>query len=893
MLLLGLVCLAAFALRVQGINWPRFHPDETPIASWIESGRPARLYPGGYFTLIAPARAVAQASVTTWNRIQNFAGYVHSHTPQPLDFVLLARWFNVLLAILTCLVVQRLGARCVGIKGAGILVATLVGFSAYHIEHCHYAETDIAMVFTLALALLLWARAADAPGRWRMAAAGLALGFAAGTKFILVLALLPFLVFCVTAKPASPRRWPAVAAWTFLALASAAVGFLIANPEAQHARRFFAAFGPETDRVLHETLLNLREHAGNARVRWMAHLVILADGFRAMGGGWLALSAAGACCALTERYRRFWTCTLLFPAAYVSYWIFLAPWVRGQEFLNLVPVVALLAGLGAGTLLRSRSLWVRRGAVVLVCATVLESACVGLHASSFFGWQDRRIEALQWMNQHEPADIRIARERYVKTVPGTMHGPGGALESRNAAFDLQTVEEYGVGDLLEENCDYLIRNASVDGRGLSHPVTGELYPQYQSHLDRFVASAERIRAWELLPSPSVPDNFHSMDVELWSLRKAPDVPPLGLTVAQPARIARSDHATFFPVGHALGSAHAIPVTSTTQRLGVGGLPGSEAPFYVVLSTKDAGADVIVTGFARRHRVRLEPHDARVIPLIRSRWRPRIANLEVVQFRAVGNHPPASDCLLQGVFTAPEAASLLAAYGRADRALEFARATPGLQTDALLLYRLAVEAEQWGEAERHRNAARELAGRVAAVLESDANEFRMGTIAAKDYDDFARLRFADPAAEGRLLEIRAERRADASSRPEFKLPLAARLPAGDYRLVCELKVLHSRAPEGAPTEVEVTVAGEEPASPCGRLELTSSPEFTRVVLPFRFGKAGVPTLVFHSGGEVIARCRSLSVEWTARSRLAAEYDRWQRAASLDAARSVSRQACAMR
>ncbi|MDO9579484.1 MAG: hypothetical protein Q7J06_02795, partial [Bacteroidales bacterium] len=55
-----LVCLAAFFLRFQGINWPAFHPDEHPISGWVDKaarGAPLKdkLYAHGFFLMVKPA----------------------------------------------------------------------------------------------------------------------------------------------------------------------------------------------------------------------------------------------------------------------------------------------------------------------------------------------------------------------------------------------------------------------------------------------------------------------------------------------------------------------------------------------------------------------------------------------------------------------------------------------------------------------------------------------------------------------------------------------------------------------------------------------------------------------------------------------------------------------
>ncbi len=94
-----------------------------------------------------------------------------------------------------------------------------------HVVNSHYAAVDVPATFFLVLAFFFALRGADKPSLRLAALTGLAVGFAAATKYNAGLFLAPALL-----APVVARRSKAGIAWWLGVPAAAAIGFLICNP---------------------------------------------------------------------------------------------------------------------------------------------------------------------------------------------------------------------------------------------------------------------------------------------------------------------------------------------------------------------------------------------------------------------------------------------------------------------------------------------------------------------------------------------------------------------------------------------------------------------------------------------------------------------------------------
>ena len=310
-LVLLLICIAAFSLRFDGINWPAFHPDEATIGRWVHIAADGRaikekFYANGFFVLVKPAIWISKYKNAITNHLAYRRGLHENIRQSGLDTVMVARWFNVWAGTLGCLLTFLL-IRCItGSPWSGVFGAALIGLAQYHVEHCHYAETDLAMLLALTAALWLMAVAADRRQIWRyVLAAGMA-GFATGTKFTLSM-LLPLIILLgltLDARPLSLKKCWYVFGLLVCGLIGFAAGFLLAMPQALDWGWFTAGLAYEKARVFGETRTNFGPLRDNTQLRYLLHLRQLFAGLQTLGWGWLVLAAAGVPCAILLRVYR-------------------------------------------------------------------------------------------------------------------------------------------------------------------------------------------------------------------------------------------------------------------------------------------------------------------------------------------------------------------------------------------------------------------------------------------------------------------------------------------------------------------------------------------------------------------------------------------------------------
>ena len=650
------VCVFALMLRFDGLYWPKFHPDEHQIADWLEAGGPDRLYAGGFFLLMKPVLWGCEHVQEAADRVRYFCGAQEQPYRTGMDLIMVARQANVWFGILTCLFVYLLARNVTRSRRAGVLAAALFGFNSYNVEHGHYGETDVASVLMLAAGLWLWSQALDRRRlRWFVAAA-LALGFAAGTKFTLLPLLPPFLIYAAlhASDFRSSWRWRGALALTTGGLAAFALAFAVANPSLFGGREFLMQLAHERDRLGRETNLNMGEAGGAPALQYLAHLKIIGRYALSMGWGWLTLAAVAAPLLLARPFRRYWTLLVLFPAAYLAFCVFGAPWVRSQEFMNFLPILA-VAGVAPLVLLwRSRRVIVRAVAVAAAVAAVLGSLAGGLRTASIFGWKDTRELAERWWQRHEPPSARLVLEHYTFT-----HLPANG-------FEISTVEFHGIDAMLDVGAQYLVANEAT-GRGIEDPLTGRRYPRFESLYQDFLARSERLVEWGITPPRQGMTAFNSWTLELFGLKRFPAFPAFEIPLPQPAFVSDEGRDTFFPFGRALGSATAIRVDRYPRVVAVGGPRETGGPVYVVLDTQERPADVKIRAFGRRLRVHLDSYDAKVLALERPAWHRLINHWPKIEVRAEPvEHVTFIPCFMRVAFSRGEAARILAGLGRMDR-----------------------------------------------------------------------------------------------------------------------------------------------------------------------------------------------------------------------------------
>ena len=691
--LLILACIGVFLIRANGIKWPKFHPDEGVIGAWLERSPEHisicdRVYPNGFFMLARPFAMASRAAIhigQQWNYFCGTADRVRESRP---DGIFFGRWFNVWAGTLTCLIIFLLVSRMVKSQWAGLTAACLVGFAQYAVEHSHYAETDIAALLVLSVFFLCLVMAVDSAAlRWLLSAAFIA-GFAAGTKFTLVvlapIVLLEAVLFA-TRKSAGPalrpcsgqaslfttsEAWPrrlqsCLHALKFIGLSVLLfmAGFVLANPDLLYRFQWFwSGLAYEKYRVYNETKLNLGMAAGQDRIKYLHHLQQFHVYAMTLGPAWLGLIAAALPCLALRMARRYLSVLLIFPLLFAFYWIFAAPWVRSQEFLLFLPSCAALAVIPLVVLWRNKHVFGRAVCLAVAAAAMAVNACNGLRVSELFGWKDTRLSAREWLQTQMPLEDKLAAEFYAEqAAPATLHPLTG----------IRKVEQEGIGPLLDKEAEYFLRAANVRGRGLSHPLTGALYPGPQRNFEQFMQNSTLLAAWAPLP-PHGLATFASPVIELYGLKRFEPKISLRAEAPQPALIVNADQnqvgrQTFCRTGHKLGCAGALLIDRMPQTIAIGGPESLTGPVYLVLNTAERPAIIHVRGFGLRRKIALEPYDTAVVPLQRTGRTLCKSPFETVTLSA----EPVRDivyipCFARVVFTVPEAVRIFLDTGRADR-----------------------------------------------------------------------------------------------------------------------------------------------------------------------------------------------------------------------------------
>jgi len=574
--------------------------------------------------------------------------------------------------------------------------------------------------------------------RWFVTATFIS-GFAAGTKFTLIalvaLVLVESLLFAK--RRFTGGWWKQALGAVFLGLLLFGAGFIFANPAVLlDFKWFWAGMAAEKQRVFSETMLNLGPLGAQSGVKYLHHLWCFCGNAVTLGLPWLALIAVGLPCVAIGRTRRYWSVLILFPTMFAFYLVFMAPWVRSQEFLLFLPSFAALAVLPLIALWRSKYFTGRVLALIFTLVALVVSGGTGLRVASLFGWKDTRIQAMEWMQINLPIENRIAAEFYAAAAcPATLNPP----------LVIRKIERDGVKPLIDSGVDYVLRAASISGRGFRHPLTGELYPVSADNLKQFMAGSTFLCSWAPLP-PQGSATFISPVIELYGLRHFAPTISLQAELPQPALIVNTDQnpvgrQTFFPVGHGLGCASALLIDRLPQTIAVSGPDQLSKPVYLVLNTLERPAVINVRGFGSRHKVVLEPYDTAVVPLKRSMWRSCAEPFEKITLKA----EPVKDvlyipCFARVAFTVSEAVRLCLDTAREDKITEyFSEELLERELSPDLKYIIGAKQGLGAMADRNKQPTNSLRDKLEKSLQADSSSVSINGVSGYYYEQFARVR----------------------------------------------------------------------------------------------------------------------------------------------------------
>jgi 4-amino-4-deoxy-L-arabinose transferase-like glycosyltransferase len=791
--LLAAVVLLGVSLRLRGVAWPALHPDEPKIAGWVEwIGEHTRTqdpaYPGGYFHLLKPLMLLREGLGERAREWRSFEGRPEGAPEARSDLVVLLRRINVGMAALTILLLYALAARISGSRAGGLAAATLLAVSPLHVEHSHYAETDIAMLLTLVLALYAWARVHTRGGRVGVLVAAAATGLAIGTKYtngFLVFPLLSGLVVA-TAAAAPGRRFRRGVLLAAGGLVGLALGFLYTNRHILDGAVFWSHLGRGLDSVYAERAGILNQSADRPHAALVTNLNTFKAGLAGLGWGWGLLAALGLVRVWARPYRRYWPVVLLFAAGYTVYFLFLAPWTRGQEFLAFLPVAAMTAaigvreGLAAGRRL-GRPVVAALVVTALALVATVETGLPARRMAGLFGWPEPRVQAMRWLYTHAPLDASVGVESY--TIP--------VLRLFDKAVDIGQIEWVAPARFRTLGLDYLARNAASQGRGTVDPFTGALYPDYAANLAAFRADARWLAAWG--PASDRRVAFAGHRFEWWAARPAAGAVSLATPLFGPVTVEDGLTVCVPQLAPGVGSVPGMLVDARERRFVVSGGGEGDRALYVVLQTEERGARVHVrmTGVSRT--VAMGPYDAVAVPVRRPGWAPRLDDVDIVSVRAEEVfHVQRIPCYAQVATSAAGAAALLLQKGHADRAWELLRGDTR-EDGTWPAFVAAAEAGDGVAAHRLLPAARAALARFEEAAGVEAGRLSVNGCGGQALREHRRLRLplAGISSDGLRLRLETPQfdlaRADRTNLYTSTWALPVRLAPGEYEIHGRLRV----------------------------------------------------------------------------------------------------------
>ncbi len=817
-----------------------------------------RVYPNGFFMLARPAWEVTVLTTKARDRVRYWTGARDQLFPSSPDALHFARVFNVWLGALTCLPVFALAARVTGSRWAGVAAAAFLAFSPQHIEHSHYAETDIAMVFTLAVSLWLWARHVANRTASAFVAAALATGFAAGTKFTLFALVPVFLMHAVLMPPAVPRSrgWPARAAgWVLAGLVLCAVGFACANPGLQRFSWWVAGLKEAAANVYAETPGIMGAAYGDPVASFLKNARLLRHETMAVGYGWVLLTAVSVLWLGSRTVRKHALALLVFPLVFAYYFLRVAPWVRPQEALTFQPAMAVaaavaLAGVARWAWTRRAPLW-RGLPALLAIAALLPTVANGMQRASLFGWVEPRMAALQWLQTCAPYDRVLGTEKYTIPLGGTMENAKNVYKSERAGFE-------GIRDA---GCDYVVRNRHATGRGVMDPRTGQPFEEYVPGYEEFLRQTQVIRTWSPLGGTEWCGVFCGSVIELVGTHGAAPETDLEIPVTQPLRVADEGRVTFFPVGQDLGPCTGVQLDRYPREIGIGGPLDDNEPVYLVLNTLEREARVVVRGPGCNREVSLSPYDVCVIP-VTGASHPRTDQYQrITLWVRPQPHIVYVPCYARLVAGWRQRAAVCMQLGRPDMAgpAEEMRDSP---RGAAVAYGLAVERREWAEADRLRPVAEACDTRLRDYLAGRIQRASVGGGDVVYQEEFARIRL-QPVNVTTTMALRLDALDEDDGRPVPGLPyggrltVPVRLPAGRYRL--EMQV--SLEKTNAAGRLEVIDERDQVLVTASLSEMAG--RHVALTIPLAGGGEREPTLRFLSDRRVNLLVHRNELRWTAR------------------------------
>jgi 4-amino-4-deoxy-L-arabinose transferase-like glycosyltransferase len=421
-------------------------------------------YPGLYIYLqlvVAVATFIVGAMAGSYGALDAFSG---------AELFPVARSVTALFGVATVAVTIRIGAR-LGTPvalGAGLLLAVM----PMHVRESHYVLTDVPMTFFVALTLLAALRAHEQPEVRRFAAAGVAAGLAAATKYNGGLAIALPLIVVVAHAWHGRRMYRPVAA----TVGGAAAAYLFAAP---FTVLDLPAFLTEFARLNAEYQVS-----GQSPPPWLTYLKHLRINFGTAGSAAVVAGLAVAAIRVGGGQNRIvWLLLLAFPAAYF-YVLAGRTLVFGRYLLPLVPMLCVLAAVGVVALAGQLRRWLRPNHVAVVLTLLAAGVlAVPLTMSVRFNLglatPTTRQAAYVWLMNNVPKTTALAIE-------------GGAMNlagDRYAILAPRRIVDHSFDEYRARGVRYLVTTSDSSRR---HEAAYREY--FQGRAPVFVSAPSRRRS---------------------------------------------------------------------------------------------------------------------------------------------------------------------------------------------------------------------------------------------------------------------------------------------------------------------------------------------------------------------------------------------------------------
>ncbi len=697
------ICLFAVVLLFasRGLYWSIFlHPDEVPVAKWIgETYRHGffsdRLYPSGWFQLARFKVAWdklwlgVEARHGKWlqqdGKIDALSPLVFRNGENGEElkranstYIDTGREFNVFLTALSA-VIAYLACLQFGLHPlAALFSGLLLGCNPFIMEHSHYCETDLGLVFSFTLVFLAYALCIRRRTIWRFLLFATSCGFAFSCKYTLAPVLLPVAILPFLGRNRQGSfRWKVAAALLAVGLLGFVVGFALGTPALHGTPDYFAkvraAFAHRPSSSIVAPL-----EGGDSPLPFQEAQFKLGSLLYEMGKlGWPTLLFFAMSVAFWFRKgnrSRFFN----LPAAlglFLLFYFACMPWIRNQETLPFLVMLSLAAALPVDWAIRAlRGLRPLRIAsfplaVILFAAFVLFfSLRDGLRMTSFFLLRETRAECQNWLAASMPRGRTIAVDAYLGSVQrGTSTNFINVPE-----LEQDYPERLAAPAFATNSVPYYLRNASHVGRRRNRlPFSRKFVPKTQAHVDAFCHDATRLMSWHVAGGRFRP-TFAQPDIELWCLPDAADQDDAATDIAvwfmRPS-LFKCGGATLY-CDDRTGPFGPDEAMQTVGRRHTIRFPRAERQWAVCrLAEGDASAKIVWNRFATPSQATLNPHGVEVFELdahaIRSAM--RLSAMPGARIRMQGDDQHAlvlTSCLENPA----EAAFLLRTCGEPEKAL---------------------------------------------------------------------------------------------------------------------------------------------------------------------------------------------------------------------------------